>query len=214
MHGQGSLRSRRSKRSAFAVRPAVRWGDCFMRRSARVLLTCFGLATLTAALGAQKGPAPGMLNGDPQVLALACAPTLAYDDTPTAPLRVMGGQDVIKHVSHAPGDLVTINAGAENGIQVGQEFYVRRILKPSQGNITRSTPGTVRTTGWLRIYAVDPTMSLATVTHACETIDIGDYLEPFALPTMPVVSTEPLKPEKDNYARVAGGTDRRRIFAK
>ena len=30
-------------------------------------------------------------------------------------------------------------------------------------------------------------MSLATITHACDTIEIDDYLEPFALPVVPTI---------------------------
>lgn len=181
--------------------------------STRALMACGLLAIVTTPAAAQRGPAATPLQMDPQVLALACAPAVTREE-PMAPVHVTGGQDSFKRVSYAPGDLVTINAGRQNGIEVGQEYYARRLQydlhKPRAKNVER----VIRTTGWLRVYAVDDTMSLATVTHACETIDIGDYLEPFALPTMPTVSAEPLRPEKGNYARVTMGTDRRRAFAK
>lgn len=183
-----------------------------MGRTTRVLLTCGMLAAATP-LFAQRGPAPSMLHADPQALALACAPSLVYEK-PMAPIHVTGGQDVVKRYSHAPGDLITINAGTDNGIAIGQEFYTRRVQHDKGSSVSPSSPGVVRTTGWLRVWAVDPKMSLATVTHACETIDIGDYLEPFALPQMPAISQEPLKPEKDNYGHVLVGIDRRRTFAK
>ena len=181
-----------------------------MTRSTRVLLGC-AVVIATVPLSAQRKPAPVMLHADPQVLALACAPSLG-DETAQSPLRVTGGQDVIKRHSHAPGDLITINAGADNGIEIGQEFYTRRVLHDHGSPISPKSKDVVRTTGWLRIWAVDPTMSLATITHACETIDVGDYLEPFVLPQMPVVSQEPLKPEKGNYGRVMAGADRRFAF--
>jgi hypothetical protein len=107
-----------------------------------------------------------------------------------------------------------VNAGTENGIQIGQEFYVRRLQKERDQLFSPKAPAVVRTVGWLRIWATDPTMSLATVTHACETIDIGDYLEPFTLPRIPAVSTENLKPEKENYGHVLKGDDGRHAFAK
>ena len=110
---------------------------------------------------------------------------------------------------------MTINAGTANGIEIGQEYYVRRLQQDKGTSTSRKTPAVVCTVGWLKIWAVDrPDMALATVTHACETIDIGDYLEPFSLPQMPAVSREPLKPEKDNYGRIMVGADRRRAFAK
>ena len=53
--------------------------------------------SLTAALlavaipaAAQRGPAPGPTNLPPDVLSLACAPTLVYE-RPPAPLRITGG---------------------------------------------------------------------------------------------------------------------------
>lgn len=183
-----------------------------MGRSTRVLLMC-GALMAAAPLSAQRGPAPNMLHANPQALALACAPSLVYE-TPSVPLRVTGGQDVVKRYSHGPGDLITINAGSENGIEVGQEFYTRRIQHAKNSAVSRTSPGVVRTSGWLRIWAVDPKMSLATVTHACETIDVDDYLEPFALPQVPAFSQELLTPEKDNYGHVMLGIDRRTTFAK
>jgi hypothetical protein len=109
---------------------------------------------------------------------------------------------------------VTLNAGSKNGMLVGQEFYVRRLQASRQEPITHETPATIATTGWIKVYAVDDDMSLATVTHACDTIEIGDYLETFALPVVPTVSKDRPKPERDNYARVLRGTDRRTSFAK
>jgi hypothetical protein len=165
-------------------------------------------------LTGQTGPAPALLHTDPQTLALACAPSLVAG-APVTPMHVTGGQSTLKRVSHAPGDLVTINAGSANGIEIGQEYYVRRLQRDKGTATGRKMPTVVRTVGWLRVWAVDrPDMALATVTHACETIDIGDYLEPFSLPQMPVVSTGHLKPEKDNYGRIMVGVDRRQAFAK
>jgi len=162
---------------------------------------------------AQTGPAATASKLPREVLALACAPKAAFEQ-PTTPLRVTGGQNASVRQSHAPGDLITINAGTQNGIEVGQEFYTRRILVSGRQTVSHETPGTVLTSGWIRVYAVDDTMSLATITHACETVDIGDHLEPFALPTMPTVASNKGKPERDNYGHVLGGDSRRLVFGK
>lgn len=183
-----------------------------IRRPAGTVLAAVLLAaTLPAA--AQRGPAPVPTMLPPDVLGLACAPQAAFEYPPT-PLRITGGQDSFIRLSHAPGDLVTINAGTLNGIEVGQEFFVRRVQRPTDGPIARDTPALIRTTGWIRVYAVDEDMSLATITHACDTITVDDYLEPFTLPVVPPASLERGKPERDNYARVLVGTDRRRAFGK
>ena len=169
------------------------------------------LAGTTVA--AQRGPAAHAAHLPAEVLALACAPKAALE-VPNTPLRVTGGQDSFVRQSHAPGDIVTINAGSQNGIEVGQEYYTRRVLVSRREKITPETPATIVTTGWIRIWAVDDAMSLATITHACETINIDDHLEPFVLPEPPLVSSNKPKPQRDNYGKVLTGEGRRTTFGK
>ena len=63
------------------------------------------VAVIAAALPAtaQRGPAPTPTTLSADVVALACAPTLALE-VPGVPLRISGGQDSIVRTSHAPGD--------------------------------------------------------------------------------------------------------------
>ena len=139
---------------------------------------------------AQRAPTPEPINLPPDVLSLACAPTLTFEEPPT-PLRVTGSQNSSIHKNFAPGDLITINAGTDNGIEVGQLYYTRRLVpRERQRSIGRDNPATIQTTGWLRIYAVDKQMSLATISYPCDAIHLYDYLEPFVLPTLPTVSTD------------------------
>lgn len=174
-----------------------------------------GACVLAAALPAyaQRGPAPAPSGLPAEVLSLACAPTLAYR-VPDVKLRISGGQDSAFRISHAPGDLVTINAGSRDGMTVGQEFYTRRALAGSYERVSEANPATIRTTGWVRVWAVEDDMSLATIAHACETVDVDDYLEPFAPPSIPPVSGATGKPEKGNYANVLSGQDRRTAFGQ
>lgn len=174
-------------------------------------LVAAALMAAASPLVAQKGPAPTTTHLPPEILSLACAPRSVFE-APATPIRVTGGQDSFVRRIHAPGDLVTINAGKKNGIEVGQEFYVRRVQTHEQTKITKDTPGTIRTTGWIKVWAVDDEWSLTTITHACDSIEIGDYLEPFVLPTPPTISKERLKPERNNYAMVVSGDDRRVTF--
>jgi hypothetical protein len=183
-------------------------------RTTAVLITV-GLLAATSPARAQRGPAASSPHLSPEVLSLACSPGAALE-TPPTPLRITGGQDSFARRIYAPGDLVTINAGAKNGIEVGQEYYVRRLQTDNLADISRDNPATVRTTGWIKVYAVDERdqLSLATITHACDTIEVGDYLEPFKLPVVPTVSKDRPKPERDNYGKVLVGTDRRTNFGK
>jgi hypothetical protein len=172
-----------------------------------------GLLAGASATAAQRAPGATATHLTPDVLALACAPKAAFAP-PETPLRITGGQDSFVRRTHAPGDIITINAGSQNGIEVGQEYYTRRLLSSRNERIARETPATVATSGWIRVWAVDDTMSLATIIHACDSIEIGDHLEPFALPAMPKVASDRPKPQRDNYGKVMLGNDRKTMFGK
>ncbi|NOT26736.1 MAG: hypothetical protein HOP16_11595 [Acidobacteria bacterium] len=130
------------------------------------------------------------------------------------PLRVSGSQESFVRTTFAPGDLITINAGTDNGIEVGQEFFTRRLIPIQRRPISRDNPATIRTSGWIRVYAVDKEMSLATVTFACDSLQLNDYLEPFVVPTIPTISTDKPKPQRDNYAHVVIGNENRASFSR
>ena len=181
------------------------------RRSCSALLTAALLGA--GSLAAQTGPAPSTTQLDADVIALACGPTLAFE-RPLASLLITGGQDAATRHGFRPGDLITINGGSDNGIEVGQEYYVRRVRAPRGTRMSRAAPATIQTAGWVRVYAVDKTMSLVTVSHACDTIDIGDYLEPFSVPVPSTPDANPAKPQRDNYGHILMGLDRRTMFAK
>jgi hypothetical protein len=169
------------------------------------------LLTSTAFVTAQRAPAAPPTRLSAEILGLACASTLTAQK-PDTPLRVAGGQDSFTRRNYAPGDLVTINAGSTNGITVGQEFFVRRVIKNRTAK--SAEPLMIHTAGWLRVYAVEDTMSLATVTYACDSIEVGDYLDTFKLPEPVVPNPDKPKAERDNYARVLLGNDRRSSFGR
>lgn len=170
------------------------------------------LSALAGPALAQRAPSASPTRMSPEILAMACAPGVAFE-APPMPLRITGGQDSFARTVYTTSDLVTINAGTRNGIEVGQEYFVRRALVSRRAPITPQTPASIRTTGWITVYAVDDEMSLATVTHACDTIEVGDYLEPLVHRTMPSVAADQGTPERDNYGRVMPGVDFRRSFA-
>ena len=182
-----------------------------MKFASRAAFAAFAVVALPVAASGQTGPAAVHTRVPADVLALVCAPSITYE-VPAVPLHVSGGQSLGRRVAWAPGDLITINAGRNNGVQVGQEFFVRRLEKERDRIVSRETPGTIHTAGWIRVYAVDDEMSLATIQYACDNVENGDYLEPFALPTALPREEKKGKPEKGNYARVLSGNDRRQTF--
>src|SRR5688572_14637411 len=90
------------------------------RPTAGILAIAAGLMGVAPA-AAQQGPAMAATHLPAEVITLACAPRVVYE-APMTPLRVTGGQDAVLRLGFAPGNLVTINAGSQNGISVGQEF--------------------------------------------------------------------------------------------
>jgi hypothetical protein len=175
----------------------------------RLALTAAILA-LAAPAGAQRAPTIGPTNLSPDILAMACAPAIA-DEAPPTPLRITGGQDSFARLVYSTSDLVTLNAGTKNGIEVGQEYFVRRV-QVERGAPSHS-PVSIRTAGWITVYAVDDELSLATVSHACDTINVGDFLEPLVHRLMPAPNGDRGKPKRDDYGRVMPGNDFRRSFA-
>ena len=173
------------------------------------LLTAVAFLTPSPALS-QRSPTIAATHIDAEVLALACAP-LAATSRPTASLRISGGQETAPRHTYAQGDFVTLNAGAKQGLQVGQEFFVRRLMAPRGVSPSPETPATTRTAGWVRVYAIDDDMALATITYACDGMEVGDYLEPLVLPARLKALPREGKPER-SYARVILGTDGRTEF--
>lgn len=182
-------------------------------RNTVALLVAAGVVALVLPAFAQRAPVAKPTGLSREVLALACNPSLVHE-TPMTPLRVSGSQESFVRTTFAPGDLITINAGTDNGIEVGQEFFTRRLIPIQRRPISRDNPATIRTSGWIRVYAVDKEMSLATVTFACDSLQLNDYLEPFVVPTIPTISTDKPKPQRDNYAHVVIGNENRASFGR
>src|SRR5688572_11381176 len=101
-----------------------------MKPIALVRIVSLLTLTLAAPTGvlAQRSPAIEATHVNPAVLAQVCAPMAATAETaPATALYITGGQDTQSRESYAQGDFVTLNAGRNQGIQVGQEFFVRRV---------------------------------------------------------------------------------------
>jgi len=172
-----------------------------------------GVLMMPVSSAAQSVPLSDPVDLPPAVISLACAPALTYAE-PFTPLRITGGQHPSVHRNFAPGDLVTINAGTDNGIEVGQIYYTRRAVPREKRSISRDNPALIQTSGWIRVWAVDPQMSLATIAYPCDAIEVNDYLEPFVLPTVPEISPDRPPAQRGNYGRVMVGNDNRRTFAR
>src|SRR2546427_5490066 len=101
---------------------------------------------------------------------LACAPPPATSSrTPVGKLRVIGAQDSSPRSLFSQSDLLVISGGTEKGMQLGQQFFLRR--RSSFGTAAGDrAPRLIRTAGWLRIVAANDVTAIATVEYGCDGI--------------------------------------------
>jgi hypothetical protein len=148
-------------------------------RWSRVLVTSLFVGFLVAPAIAQSAAEP--LSS--MQAALACAPPPTIEGAAPDALRILGVQDGTARTTYGPPDLLVIGGGSQAGVQLGQQFFIRRPIRFGTGG-TRQ-PGSIRTVGWIRIAAVNDTTAIATIEHVCDAIFQNDYLAPFALPEIP-----------------------------
>jgi hypothetical protein len=132
---------------------------------------------------------------------LACVPYLTFA-SPADGLRVTGSLDLGIKRMMGPGDTLVVNGGSGQGLQAGQEFFVRRLSR-SFGSPPASptSPLIVHGVAWIRLLTVEAAFSTAAIVHACDGILLDDYLEPYQAP---LVATAPIdgEPHVENFGRV------------
>jgi hypothetical protein len=152
------------------------------RRHAAVLV---GILVIGAAAGpAAQQPPPAQRDAARELACGAQSPLLA----PLSTMRIVGGPEVRKSV-YATGEAVIINAGSAQGVRAGQEYFVRRVIADRFTQpLPNFFPVSVHTAGWVKIVEAEAGVAIATVTHACDGIVVGDFVEPFELPKVPTTT--------------------------
>src|SRR5438045_4174714 len=143
-------------------------------RLARTLFALFALAPIAAAA---QSPDRALT---PLEMQTACGPPTSLQ-VPSEPLHVIGSQDPENRFVFGTTELLVLDGGAARGVQLGQQFVVRRPM--IQGD-DRKNFAAIHTNGWLRVVAVNEKTALARVEHFCDAITAGDYLEPFMAPSL------------------------------
>ncbi|HEY2435112.1 MAG TPA: hypothetical protein VGI12_20755 [Vicinamibacterales bacterium] len=137
---------------------------------------------------------------------IACAPT-SVDAPAVAPLHVSGGY-VHGRLMFGPGEPLIVHGGSKQGVQTGQVYYVRRYVHDWFGAVSPDAePVGVHTAGWVTIVDVKDDMAVAQVTHACDGVIDGDFLEPYADPVVPT-AVPGVAPDYTNPARIFMGDDK------
>lgn len=156
-------------------------------------------------------PAAGQTTLSSLQQAVACAVPPMVGPPPNAPAHVVGSQDPVSRTVFGPGDLLVVET-LPDALALGQVYFVRRPLTFGREDIAPADRA-IKTAGWIRIVALDGTIAVADVVQVCDTISVGDYLDPF-LP--PEVSADLLTVNRageldfDASAHVLVGDDERR----
>ena len=171
-----------------------------MRR--RSILVVGALFTVTVGAPLAQ-PRPGLTRE------LACSPQ-AVVLPPEPSIRIVGGQEDRKTL-FGTGEAVILSGGSAQGVRVGQEYAVRRVLKDQFAlPLSGFVPISIKTAGRLRVVDVETNVAIATIADACDGILEGDYLEPYVTP-VETTSLMPGQPDWTNAGVVILGDERRQI---
>ena len=162
------------------------------------------MLTLAAAHSAAAQNAVRALT--PLEVAVACGPPPTLEMA-ADPLRVVGAQDTVRRVVFNTNDLLVVGGGTDKGVQLGQQFYIRR---PIITGSDRVHPKGLLTLGWASVVAVNEKTAIVKLDHFCGAIYSGDYLDPYTAPEVPAVvehddSTGEL--QFDALSRIVGGNE-------
>jgi hypothetical protein len=169
-----------------------------------------------SAASAQEPVGPGSfgtLGMYPKRLSCADLPTYS-EPRPTHRLLAAHEGDAKLRRAFAAPDMLAIPGGTSAGLQVGQQFFVRRLLtSPNHEKPSVDTPGMVHTAGWVTVVGSDEFAALARIDHACDGFLKGDYLEPFVAVPLPAAVATQGAPKFDDMGQLLFGNDGRRSFA-
>ena len=140
----------------------------------------------------------------PELLASVCGPRQAPDFS-LARAHVMSHRDDPGRQLLGPGDVLRLDSGGEQGINVGENFVIRRRLQTGDMFAAKKFQTFAdQTVGLVQIVEVQPAWSAALVVYACAEIMAGDSIEPYvAQPASFAVADG--TPHFDTPARIAFG---------
>ena len=103
---------------------------------------------------------------------LYCSFSIWEDEIPE--LKIIGAAREDEKTMYSDGDVVYLNKGKNDGIEIGQIFSILEISEYLQG-YGRLAFGK----GWARVEFADDAVSVAVVENSCDGVRMGYYLVPF-----------------------------------
>lgn len=134
--------------------------------------------------------------------------------SPASSIEIVGAYDESERRMYAQGDLVYINAGAGQNVEVGQEFTVVRPRGQFRSEFSRKKGSLgvyTQEIGRLRVVRVRDGVSVAEVVGSCESVLSGDLLRPATRVVSPAASADHLL---DRFAAPTGKQTGRIVLAR
>lgn len=109
--------------------------------------------------------------------------------------------------------MLVIKRLPDDGLAVGQRYVSARV-RGSMRDFPRAGKGfgDLRVSGVMTVKALDDLNALAEVDFACDSIEPGDFLEPYVEVALPTAAAPLVAPDFSDRANVLFGTDNRVLF--
>jgi hypothetical protein len=131
---------------------------------------------------------------------------------PIPRLTVFGPHAADGHLVATNGILV-VKRLPDDGLAVGRRYVTQRLHSNLKSfGADDEGYGDLRVTGWVTVKAIDDVNALAEVDFACDSIEVGDMLEPYIELTLPSAAATLEPPDFTDRANVLTGADSRIMF--
>jgi hypothetical protein len=131
---------------------------------------------------------------------------------PTPRMFIAGPVATDGHTSAAAG-MVVIKRTPDDGLAIGNRYIAQRVHgdlkafpRPGEGY------GDLRITGVVGIRALDDLNAIAEIEFACDSVESGDFLEPYVEPVIPTDASAMIAPDFTDRANLLFGQDNRVTF--
>lgn len=145
------------------------------------------------------------------------APMVMCTDLPIAakpmPRLIIAGPHTPDGRSAMTDGLLVINRTPGDGLAIGQRYTSQRLrTDPKEFPRPGEGYGDLRISGIVTVRAIDENNALASIDYVCDSIETGDFLEPYVEVPLPGAASAHLYPDFSDRANILFGRDNRTAF--